>query len=123
MPGEPTVPVVAFHGSADPVDPYGGHGQPYWTYSVPQAAADWSHQDGCATRAATSKPDPGVTLTTYGACHGGASVELFTIAGEGHEWPGGPRLPRSLSALLGPQSTAVNANAVMWAFFAAHRLP
>lgn len=117
------VPVVAFHGSADPVDPYGGHGQPYWTYSVPQAAADWASQDGCSAKAATSKPDSGVTLTSYGGCRGGASVELYTIAGEGHEWPDGPRMPRALTTVLGPQSTAISANAVMWAFFAAHRLP
>jgi poly(3-hydroxybutyrate) depolymerase len=29
------VPVLSFHGIADPVDPYNGHGQKYWTYSVP----------------------------------------------------------------------------------------
>ena len=29
------VPVVSFHGTADPVDPYNGNGQKYWTYSVP----------------------------------------------------------------------------------------
>ncbi len=117
------VPVVAFHGSADPVDPYAGHGQAYWTYSVPQAAADWAQQDGCASSPTTSKPKSTVTLTTYPRCRGGASVELYTIAGEGHEWPGGPTLPQSLSSLLGPQSNAIAANNVMWAFFAAHPLP
>lgn len=48
------VPVIAFHGTADPVDPYDGHGQPYWTYSVPQAARDWARQNGCNGVAATS---------------------------------------------------------------------
>ena len=33
---------------------------------------------------------------------------------------GRPHLPRSLTRALGPQSNAVNANAVMWAFFVAH---
>jgi len=116
------VPVVAFHGTADPVDPYAGHGQAYWTYSVPQAAADWAHQDGCATKAASSQPNPSVTLTTYNRCAGAASVELYSVKGEGHEWPGGPTLPPRLTRLLGPQSTAVNANAVIWAFFKAHPL-
>jgi polyhydroxybutyrate depolymerase len=37
-PARRAVPVVAFHGTADPVDPYAGHGQRYWTYSVPEAA-------------------------------------------------------------------------------------
>jgi len=117
------VPVLAFHGTADPVDPYDGNGQAYWTYSVPQAARDWAVQDGCSTSAATSQPAAGVTLTRYSGCRSGASVELYSIAGEGHEWPGGPRLPRSLTRVLGPQSDALNANDLMWAFFASHPLP
>ena len=32
----------SFHGTADPVDPYLGHGQKYWTYSVPEAASRWA---------------------------------------------------------------------------------
>ncbi len=117
------VPIIAFHGTADPVDPYGGHGQAYWTYSVPQAARYWAQQDGCSTSAATSKPDPDVTLTAYGHCREGAEVELYAISGEGHEWPGGPTLPPSLTRLLGAQSDAISADNVMWAFFAAHPLP
>jgi polyhydroxybutyrate depolymerase len=118
-----SVPVIAFHGTADPVDPYGGNGQAYWTYSVPQAAADWATQDGCPGAAATSDPHPGATLTAYRGCRDGAEVELYTVSGEGHEWPGGPHLPRSITRLLGPQSDAVDADSVMWAFFEAHPLP
>jgi polyhydroxybutyrate depolymerase len=117
------VPVVAFHGTADPIDPYDGHGQAYWTYSVPQAAQDWAGQDGCSSKPATSKPDRGVTLTAYAHCRGGAEVALYTIAGEGHEWPGGPRLPAALTAVLGPQSSAIDADSVIWTFFAAHPRP
>jgi polyhydroxybutyrate depolymerase len=117
------MPIIAFHGTADPVDPYNGHGQLYWTYSVAQAAADWAQQDGCSTHPATSKPQKTVTLTAYGHCGGGASVELYTISGEGHEWPGGPPLPSALTSLLGAQSNAINADNVIWAFFAAHPLP
>jgi polyhydroxybutyrate depolymerase len=118
-----SVPIVAFHGTADPVDPYNGHGQAYWTYSVPQAERYWASQDECSTHAATSTPDPGVTLTTYSHCGGGAVVELYSITGEGHEWPDGPKLTKKVTRVLGPQSTAVNADAVMWAFFMAHKLP
>lgn len=116
------VPILSFHGTADPVDPYLGHGQAYWTYSVPQAAQDWAHQDSCSATPATSTPDAGVTLTRYTGCSGGAEVELYTIAGEGHEWPGGPKLPKVLTRVLGPQSTAIDADSVMWAFFQAHPL-
>jgi poly(3-hydroxybutyrate) depolymerase len=62
-------------------------------------------------------------LTSYSGCGGGASVELYTITGEGHEWPGGPHLPRRITRLLGPQSTAISADDTMWAFFLAHPMP
>jgi polyhydroxybutyrate depolymerase len=90
---------------------------------VPQAAANWARQDGCSKTAASSKLAHAVTLTDYTHCKAGVAVELYTIAGEGHEWPGGPPLPSSLTNLLGPQTTAINANSVMWAFFEAHPRP
>ena len=114
------VPIVAFHGEADPVDPYGGHGQAYWTYSVLQAAQGWARQNGCSPTAATSTVGPQVTLTAYRGCSSGAMVALYSIAGEGHEWPGGPPLPKAITDVLGPQSDAIGANATIWAFFAAH---
>jgi len=117
------VPVVAFHGIADQIDPYNGHGEAYWTYSVPQAARYWAGQDRCSARPATSQPDAGVNLTRYTRCSRGSAVELYSISGEGHEWPDGPHLPAAATRLLGPQSTAVNADAIMWAFFSAHVLP
>jgi polyhydroxybutyrate depolymerase len=116
------VPVISFHGSADPVDPFNGHGQKYWTYSVTTAANDWSTQDHCKS-VAHSAPVNGVKLTTYADCSNGAQVELYEIVGEGHEWPGGPTLPSSLTRLLGPQSSLVSANGLMWVFFQAHHLP
>lgn len=117
------VPILSFHGTADPVDPYNGHGQAYWTYSVPQAALDWAQQDACSSTASTSQPAAGVMLTEYSGCTGSAKVELYTIEGEGHEWPGGPTLPKSLTKALGPQSNAIEANSIMWAFFQANPMP
>lgn len=117
------VSVIAFHGTADPVDPYDGHGQAYWTYSVPQALEDWARQDGCSSTPVVTQPAATVTLTRYGGCRDGAVVELYTIAGEGHEWPGGPHLPRALTRVLGPQSTAISADSLIWSFFGEHSLP
>ncbi|MGA7836119.1 MAG: PHB depolymerase family esterase [Acidimicrobiales bacterium] len=117
------VPIISFHGSADPVDPFAGNGQPYWTYSVPKAERLWAKQDHCTSGPTTSTPASGATLTTYAKCSGGSEVQLYEVLGEGHEWPGGPTMPSSITALLGPQSSAVNANALMWAFFSAHPLP
>lgn len=122
-PATRAVPIVSFHGTADPIDPYDGHGQPYWTYSVPQAAQDWATRDGCSTTVVTSQPAPTVRLSEYPGCRDGAVVELYTLGGEGHEWPGGPHLRRSITRVLGPQSSAIDADSVMWAFFAAHPTP
>jgi polyhydroxybutyrate depolymerase len=116
------VSVVSFHGTADPVDPYDGNGQAYWTYSVPTAAARWGTHNGCSPTPSTAHLSS-VVLTSYRSCTGGTAVDLYTIAGEGHEWPGGPKLPRRLTKSLGPQSDAISANDVMWTFFTAHPLP
>ena len=114
-------PVLSFHGSADPVDPFAGHGQKYWTYSVSTAAKDWSSQDSC-TSVKTSTPYKNIKLTVYGDCANSALVELYEVVGEGHEWPGGPTLPAAFTAVLGPQSTAINANSVIWSFFSNYQL-
>ncbi len=122
-PGVRPVPVISFHGTADPVDPYAGKGQAYWTYSVPEAASRWAAHDGCSATPAVTTPVAGATLSTYGGCGQGASVELYTLAGAGHTWPGGPPLPASLTKELGPQFTGLSANDLMWAFFQAHPRP
>jgi polyhydroxybutyrate depolymerase len=116
------VPVLALHGTADPVDPFDGHGSAYWTESVPAAAAGWAHQDRCAPTPDTTT-GAGFVLTRYHGCVGRAAVELYAVTGEGHEWPGGPTLARRLVRELGPQSSAVDADATIWAFFAAHPMP
>jgi len=122
-PGTRPMPVAAFHGTADPVDPYDGNGQKYWTYSVPVAAARWAAHDHCRTQSTVNSAGVGVVLTAYEGCRDRALVELYTITGEGHEWPGGPRLPRRITRRLGAQTTAIDADQVMWRFFAAHPLP
>jgi len=65
----------------------------------------------------------GAVLTAYTGCPEGSAVELYTLSGEGHEWPGGPSLPVADTSILGPQSNAVNADAAMWQFFNSHPLP
>jgi len=116
------VPIISFHGTVDPVDPYKGHGQAYWVYSVPQAAQFWGLQEACSKKPLTSDPENDVTLTKYQGCRGNSVVELYSINGEGHEWPGGPLLPTAITRALGPQSNAINANQTIWAFFKAHPL-
>jgi polyhydroxybutyrate depolymerase len=120
-PASRPVPVIAFHGTADLIDPFNGNGLGYWTYSVPTAAYLWAGHDRC-TASPQSIAGRGYRLTRYSGCAGGTQVELYAITGEGHEWPGGPAMPSAITSVLGPQSDAVSANALMWAFFQAHPL-
>ena len=120
--GTRPVPVISFHGTDDPVDPYNGNGQAYWTYSVAVAVERWAVHDACATTPDESVTDSTVRFTEYTGCADGATVGLYTIDGEGHEWPGGPRLPAGDTRILGPQSDAMNADATMWQFFMVHPL-
>jgi polyhydroxybutyrate depolymerase len=120
-PASRPVPIIAFHGSADPVDPFGGNGQGYWTYSVATAAKEWATQDGCSKSPRVTK-SAAVVFSSYAKCKKGAQVELYEIIGEGHEWPGGPTMPGSITSVLGPQSNAVVANSIIWSFFASHQL-
>jgi polyhydroxybutyrate depolymerase len=76
-----------------------------------------------ATPTATAMAQCGDVASAYGGCGGGSTVELYAIDGAGHTWPGGPPLPASLKARLGAESSAVDANVVMWAFFQQHHLP
>jgi len=117
------VPIVAFHGMADPVDPYEGANTPTWTHGVREAAEQWAAHDGCGGSIKESAPGPSVRRTQYSGCRDAAAVDLYTIDATGHEWPGGPAMPDSVTTPLGPQTSAVDANAVMWSFFADHPLP
>ncbi len=121
-PSTRAVPVLSFHGTADPIDPIAGNGQAYWTYSVAVAAQRWAAHNGCAPTPVITSPEAGVTQSTFGHCSGGSTVELAVIAGEGHEWPGGPHLRKATTRVLGPQSSAIDANAAIWAFFDTHPL-
>src|SRR5205814_386932 len=83
--------------TADTVVPYGGNpstGQP----SVMQTVTDWASRTGCSTTTRQTSMKGDVTCVTFDGCRGGAEVNLCTVMGGGHEWPGGlpvPQLGRS----------------------------
>jgi polyhydroxybutyrate depolymerase len=106
------VPVVTFHGTADTTNPYNGNGPAYWTYSVPSAAQQWGAHNSCGPSPTVSAVSSSVELTSYTGCAEGATVNLYTIAGMGHEVPG---VPGGNPAIAGIET--------MWTFFAAHPLP
>jgi polyhydroxybutyrate depolymerase len=121
-PGPARTSVIAVHGTADTRIPYnGGPGQGAGHIdgpSVPSVNAGWRRVDGCGQPAVTTA---GAVTTSAASCPGGRSVVLVTIAGAGHQWPGSVPNPVA-QRLLGtdPPSTALDATAVIWKFFAAH---
>lgn len=107
------VPVIAFHGTADRVNPYGGGGPVYWGTGVQQALAGWAARNRCASTAVRTSVPGGADRVVYGDCASGADVELYVLRGVGHVWPGS-RLP--LPEALGPTSS-FGATATMLRFF------
>jgi polyhydroxybutyrate depolymerase len=114
------VPVLVIHGSADrnlPID--GGVGAKAFAVhevrSVASAVDFWRRHDGCG-ETARSGVDGAVRRTSYSSCSGGSEVEVVTIEGGGHSWPGGDRLAR----FLDPPSPALDASAEIWRFFSRH---
>ena len=60
-----------------------------------------------------------VTRRSYVGCADNADVQLYTIHGGGHTWPGGGKMPEWF---VGPMSHSVSASNEMWAFFRDHPL-
>ena len=82
------VPVIAFHGTADPVNPWAGGGPTYWDHSVDTATAAWVRRNRCRAQPTTIAVDNLVTKFDYHPCADGAAVVLYRIEGGGHTWPG-----------------------------------
>jgi polyhydroxybutyrate depolymerase len=114
--------VIHIHGTADNKIPYeGGPGSGVAKIdgpAVPDVVESWRAVDGCAP---PTESTVGTVTMSLAACADGRAVELITIAGAGHQWPGSPSRP-AIQKLLGldPPATAVNATAVIWQFFATH---
>jgi polyhydroxybutyrate depolymerase len=124
----PVVPVsvMAIHGTADQNVPLGG-GVGVKSFvktehtSVAASLARWRAIDRCQERPATSRRGPVVRETTDCASTGTA-VDLITIDGAGHQWPGAkPPSPQAARLLgLDPPSEWLDATDALWSFFQPH---
>lgn len=110
------VPVLDFHGTADSVVPYAGGGLTGFV-PVETTMREWAARDGCGPATSTVFQRGDATCKRW-ACSGGVDVELCTIDGGGHSWPGGLAIPG-----LGKTSTDVSATDRAWDFFVAHPRP
>jgi polyhydroxybutyrate depolymerase len=104
------IPVLTFHGLADPQNTYDGHASERgaeWEESVPEALAGWAGHNGCDSRVVLEDPAGPLSTMRYEGCNGDAEVRMIRIDDLGHTWP----------------REEVDATAVMWEFFRRHRLP
>ncbi len=141
------VPVIAFHGTADPFVPYkGGIGPaakklPAPTGSgtigshlsskvdqgiqqndlpIPAEEARWAARNGCSKTPATSTVTNDVTLIAY-RCPGNATVELYRENGDGHIWAGSEAMV-AIASEVGKTTFSISANQLIWKFFENHPL-
>jgi polyhydroxybutyrate depolymerase len=118
------VPVIAFHGTADPICPYNGGRSKFGddiSPSVPNFLANWARRNRCTSDPTESAVAADVTRLQYTDCADDSGVVLYTIKGEGHQWPGGK--PIVAKFLVGQYSHSIDATRQMWAFFHEHQLP
>lgn len=111
------VPMIAFHGTADPVVPYGGGKSWVAPKEFPRVttwAADWARRNRCDANPIDSVIGADVIRREYMDCARDAAVVLYTVRGGGHTWPGGKGQPEWI---LGPASHSIDATSQMWAFF------
>jgi len=118
-----SMPVLAFHGTADAVNPWEGNGHSYWQASVLSAFNDWAEFNGC--RNVVDNPDfdlvtGHVYATEYvKGCRNNASTVLVKLVGFGHTWPGS----KISKPWVGRCNREISANAVIQDFFSKHPMP
>lgn len=114
---ERPVSVLAFHGTADDVNPYLGNDDPRWGYGVEQALGAWARNDRCKRGPSTKAVTATESLISYRGCRDNATVSLYRSTGTGHTWPGNDQ-PE-----FGVTDMSIDATDLMLDFFAEHQLP
>ena len=142
------MPVVAFHGTADPYVNYEGGPGPQAVPApfpqrirqprrgggegprrpgrdcpdpIPVQVAGWAHRNGCVRNPTRRAIGTDVTLIAY-PCPADATVELYRVTGGGHTWPGST-VSASLASATGHTTFTISADTIMWNFFQRHPLP
>jgi len=101
------IPVLTFHGLADPQNTYDGHAEnrgAEWVESVPEALAGWAKHNGCSGEPKLDDPPGPLSTLAYRGCD--AEVRLVRVDGLVHAWA----------------RSEVDATAEMWKFFRANTL-
>ncbi len=141
------VPIITFHGTADPIlffnggvgtgllqRLFGGSASstsgPSTTTTtqpvrlngpgVPATVRSWAVKDGCNPKPMDTKVASRIIFRTY-ACPARTSVQFYIVIGGGHAWPGS-KISQSISSITGYTTFQISATAKMWSFFERFRL-
>jgi len=111
------VPLLEFHGTADPVVPYNGRMSnqfpPILTW-----LQGWATRDGCTRGPTVFYTQANVTGMEWTHCQGNAIILQYRITGEGHVWP-----HVTFNKPGGTAVSSLSPSALIWSFFQQHPLP
>jgi polyhydroxybutyrate depolymerase len=115
-----SVPVIHFHGTADRLNPYdGGTTTADFKFVAVKDAIDfWAEKNACPDKPQSTQSGT-IQHEVVAPCAQNSAVELYTIVGGEHAWPGG----LAVSAQVGEPTMEISATPLMWEFFAAHPMP
>jgi len=118
-------PLIAFHGTADPLVNYNGGSALGVNLNLPSVGArmaEFAALGGCATTPTTNQPYADVSHTVW-SCPANMGLELYTVSGGGHAWPGAPTdgtRGRDLPAYVGYETQSIDATKLILDFFNKH---
>jgi polyhydroxybutyrate depolymerase len=110
------VPVIAMNGTDDVLVNYAG--------GLASVQA-WAAGNGCSATPEVVYEEGEVTCVAYEDCDEGATVELCTVEGGGHNWPGAIDLVEQDPVLYwwaGHTTQDIDASRAIWKFFAGRSL-
>jgi polyhydroxybutyrate depolymerase len=130
------LPVLAFHGTADPIVAFDGGtsargGSLQFDAAsaanfvgdvnrpVPDSVADWARVDDCHGAPTQRHASAHVVLVQW-TCPTGQEVALYEVIGGGHSWPGSA-FSAAIAEIVGPTTMEIDASELIWEFFAARR--
>ena len=114
----PPMPMIAFHGTGDPITKYEGGKvfiAPDPFPDIPGWLSKWARRNQCPSAPGESRITADVARMTYEGC--AEPIVFYRIDGGGHTWPGGIDMP---AWFVGPTTHTINASELMWEFFAAN---
>ena len=132
---KPPVPMIAFHGTKDPILGFnGGIGSiagftpppPAGATTTTQPAqldgpgypanvAAWAERNGCDDTPTDTKIARDVVHRVY-HCPVGQDVEFYIILGGGHAWPGS-KFSQQIASVVGRTTMSIDATKLIWKFF------